>query len=96
MKSQCESKATFESSLSLDTDGTKTPDVTTPDYEFAFNITMMYPQDKSRCESKATFKSSTNVLLADTERFKIPDVTAPDYGFAFNITMIYPQDKSGK
>ncbi|XP_064406830.1 adhesion G protein-coupled receptor L3-like isoform X2 [Halichondria panicea] len=96
LKSQCESKATFESSLSLDTDGTKTPDVTTPDYEFAFNITMMYPQDKSRCESKATFKSSTNVLLADTERFKIPDVTAPDYGFAFNITMIYPQDKSDR
>ena len=41
------SKVAFESSVSLDTEGTKTPDVTAPDYGFAFNITMIYPQDKS-------------------------------------------------
>ncbi|XP_064406828.1 uncharacterized protein LOC135351685 isoform X5 [Halichondria panicea] len=41
------SKTTYESSVSLDTERFKTPDVTTPDYGFAFNITMRYPQGKS-------------------------------------------------
>ena len=40
-------KVGFESSVSLDTEGTKTPGVTAPDYGFTFNITLIYPQGKS-------------------------------------------------
>ncbi len=40
-------KVAFELSVSLDTEGTKTPDITAPDYGFTFNITMIYPQGKS-------------------------------------------------
>ncbi len=39
-------KVGFELSVSLDTEGTKTPDVTAPDYGFAFNITMKHPRGK--------------------------------------------------
>ncbi len=41
------SKVAFESSASLDTEVSKTPDATTPDSGFAFNITMKYPQGNS-------------------------------------------------
>ncbi len=40
------SKVAFESSASLDTKGSKTPDAT-PDSGFAFNINMKYPQGNS-------------------------------------------------